>query len=46
MIEMWDSISDMELKRQEILPLQFYYENIDVRILHFATVSNSYQVTV
>ena len=33
----WDSISDIELKRQEILPLQFYYDDIDIKILHYAT---------
>lgn len=36
----WDTISDMELKRQEILPLQFYYDDIDIKILHYATSSN------
>ncbi len=36
----WDSISDMELKRQEILPLQFYYDDIDIKILHYATINN------
>lgn len=38
--QLWDSISDMELKRQEILPLQFYYDDIDIKILHYATSGN------
>ena len=37
---LWDSISDIELKRQEILPLQFYYDDIDIKILHYATSGN------
>lgn len=39
-VSMWDSISDLELKRQEIPPLQFYYDDIDIEILHYA-ISNS-----
>jgi len=44
---LWDSISDLELKRQEILPLQFYYDHMDIKILHYATSTRSaYQYTM